>query len=108
MQRNHITRFTPRHLKIMHDIGRLPGFSGNLSCGVHITEPSHPAPVLIGLPLNTSIEPMVEDDQIDMEADLEEEQAGEDEEQAVMSAYYSILEFTCDDRGSQVNRLSNT
>ena len=98
VQRSHITRFTPRHLKNIHDIGQLPGFSGNLSCGVHLAEPSHPTPVLLSLPLNTPIEVMVEDGQIDVEADLEEEQAGKDEEQAVMSAYYSILEFTCDNR----------
>ena len=54
--------------------------------------------MLLSLPLNTPIEVMVEDGQIDVEADLEEEQAGKDEEQAVMSAYYSILEFTCDNR----------
>ena len=98
VQHSHITRFTPHHLKNIHDIGQLLGFSGNLSCGVHLAEPSHPAPVLLSLPLNRSIEVMVEDEQIDVEADLEEEQAGKDEEQAVMSAYYSILEFTCDNR----------
>ena len=105
MHRNHFSRFMARHLKNMQDIGQLPGFSGDLSCGVHIAEPSHPAPLPLNtaepphpapLPLDTSIKAMVEDDQIDMEADLEEEQAGEDEEEAVMRAYCSILEFTCD------------
>ena len=39
---------------------------------------------------------MVEDDQADLKADLEEEQAGEDEEREVMAAYSTILEFTFD------------
>jgi len=108
VQHSHITQYTPRHLKNIHDIGQLAGFSGNLSCGVHIAEPSHPAPVVLSLPFNTSIEVMVDDEQIDREADLEEEQAGEDEELAVMSAYFSILEFTCDNGDSQVDRLSST
>ena len=39
---------------------------------------------------------MVEDNEVDLEADLEEEQASEDKEQAVLVAYSTILEFTYD------------
>ena len=47
-------------------------------------------------PLDNSDDALVEDDQVDLEADLEEEQAGEDEEEAVLGAYCTILEFSYD------------
>ncbi|KAI0245563.1 hypothetical protein BJV78DRAFT_1287476 [Lactifluus subvellereus] len=78
MQRTNIAHFTPHHVKNLNEIQQLPGFSGNLSCGVHITGLSLPAPA--PLPPITSTEAMVEDGEIDLEANLEEEQAGEDEE----------------------------
>lgn len=101
VQRNNITRFTPQHLKNLHDIQQLPGFNGNLSYGVQKTEPSVSVPVSShpvssAPPLTVPVEVLAEDEQIDLEVDLEEEQAGEDEEQAVMGAYCSILEFTYD------------
>ena len=99
MQCNDFNHFTPRHLKNLHKIFKLPGFSGNFSCGVHITEPSLPAPMTpVTPPSSTSdaVTTMVEDNEVDLEADLEEEQAGEDEEQAVLVAYSTILEFTYD------------
>jgi hypothetical protein len=93
LQRNSINRFTPSHVKTLNEIGQLPGFSGSLSCGAHIVEPSIPAPPSLSqLPKL----PSFEDDKVDGEADLEEEQAGEDEDQAVMGAYCSILEFSYD------------
>ena len=95
LQRNSINRFTPYHVKIMKEIGRLLGFSRSLSYGVHVMEPFIPAPPSLSLPPKPS-ETTFEDDHVDVEADLEKEQAGEDEEQAVMGAYCSILEFTHD------------
>ena len=72
MQCNDVNRFTPRHLKTLNKVLQLPGFSGNMPFGVHITEPSLPAP--IPQP-NTpdAVTTMVEDDYVDLEADLEEE-----------------------------------
>jgi hypothetical protein len=95
MQCNDVNRFTPRHLKTLNKVLQLPGFSGNMSFGVYIMEPSLPAP--IPQP-NTSdaVTTMVEDDYVDLEADLEEEQAGEDEDQAVLHAYSTVLEFAFD------------
>lgn len=95
MECNDINRFTPRHMKNLNNILQLPGFTGNMSFGIHITEPSLSSPTP---PPNTNdpVITMVEDDQADMEVDLEEEQAGEDEEEAVLAAYSTILEFTYD------------
>jgi hypothetical protein len=95
LQCNDVNIFTPRHLKILNKVLQLPGFSGDMSFGVHITEPPIPAPTPA---LNTSdaVTTMDEDDQVDLEADLEEEQAGEDEDQAVLLAYSTILEFAFD------------
>jgi hypothetical protein len=39
---------------------------------------------------------MVVNEEIDREQDLEEEQAGEDRDEAVLGAYYSVLEFSYD------------
>ena len=111
VQRNDVVRFTAGHVKNLNEIQQLPGFSGNLLCGIRLTELSLPAepslPTTLSLPPNTSDDTMVEDYQADMEADLEEEQAGEDEEEAVLAAYCSILEFTCDSGSSQLNDLSS-
>lgn len=97
VERNDINRFTTRHMKNLNHILQLPGFTGSMSFGIHITEPSlrlsSPTPPPI---TNDPVITMVEDDQADLEADLEEEQAGEDEEQEVMAAYSTILEFTFD------------
>jgi hypothetical protein len=118
MQCNDVNRFTLRHMKILNKTFQLPGFSGDMSFGVHITEPFFPAPtppptMEPSLPARSPPAPIpppnisasdaanamsttVEDDPVDLEADLEEEQAGEDEEQAVLEAYSIILEFTYD------------
>ena len=97
VQRNSINRFTLGHVKTLNIIGQLPGFSGSLSCGVHIMDPlPTPTPPSLSLHQKPSEETTFEDDPVDVEADLEEEQAGEDEEQAVMGAYYSILECAYD------------
>ena len=50
----------------------------------------------LSLPPIPSEESTFADDQVDGEVDLEEEQAGEDEEQVVMGAFCSILEFAYD------------
>lgn len=96
LQRNSINRFTPCHVKTLNDVGRLQGFNGSLTCGVHIVEPSAPPLPSLSPLLKPTEQATFEDDHVDIEAELEEEQAGEDEEQVVMGAYCSILEFTYD------------
>jgi hypothetical protein len=96
LQRNSISRYTPGHIKTLNEVGQLPGFSGSLSCGVHILVPFTPVLPLLSLPPIPSEESTFADDQVDGEVDLEEEQAGEDEEQVVMGAFCSILEFAYD------------
>jgi hypothetical protein len=95
VQSRNLNRFTPCHVKNLNKTQQLQGFSGNLSCGVRITEPSLPA--VSSLPSISSVNIMAVDYQADVEADLEEEQDGEDEEQAVLVAYCSVLELTCDE-----------
>ena len=98
LQCNSISRYTPFHIKSLNELARLPGFSGSLSCGVHVSEsmPSTPALPSLSPPPIPSERTVYEDDQADGEVDLEEEQAGEDEEQVVIGAYCRILEFTYD------------
>jgi hypothetical protein len=90
---NSFNRFTPSHIKTLKAIGQLPGFSGSLSFGVHIQEPYIPAPPSLSPPLSPSEETAFEEHVVDVEEDLEEEQAGEDEDQTIMGAYCTILEF---------------
>lgn len=97
VHRTYFSRFSARHLKNLTAIRQLPGFTGDMSCGVHTPEPSlAAAPSSHTEPIIFIAASSAGDGHIDVEADLEEEQAGEDEEQAVMGAYCSILEFTCD------------
>jgi hypothetical protein len=96
LQRKNINRYTPGHIKTLNEVGQLPGFSGSLSCGVHTLVPSTLAPPSLSPPPIPSEGTTFEDDQVDGEVDLEEEQAGEDEEQVVMGAFCSILEFAYD------------
>ena len=96
IQRINLNRFTPCHMKNLIKISQLPGFSGNMSYRVHITELQPPPLPPPSSPLDNSDDALVEDDQVDLKADLEEEQAGEDEEEAVLGAYCTILEFSYD------------
>lgn len=93
---NSFNRFTPSHIKTLNVIGQLLGFSGSLSFGVHIQEPYIPAPASLSPLSKPSKETGFEEHVVDVEADLEEEQAGEDEDQTIMGAYCTILEFAYD------------
>ena len=92
-------RYDALHTKIINQITQLKGFTGDVLYGTRI-------PINLPLPaqpLVTQNEPLVPtettvlDKDIDGEEDLEEEQAGEDQDEVVLGAYYSVIEFSYDD-----------
>jgi hypothetical protein len=91
-------------MKILKQITQLKGFTGGELYGTHIipTNVSFPAEATpdtqqeLLIPVNG----MVADNEIDREEDLEEEQAGEDRDEVVLRAYYSVMDFSYDDHGS--------
>ena len=83
------------HMKILNQITGLKGFLGSRLYGTHVpdavgvahvTQPPPPPPA----------DKMTFDEDIDREEGLEEEQAGEDRDDAVLGAYYNVLEFSYD------------
>jgi hypothetical protein len=100
MKHMETSRYNALHIKILNQTTSLKGFTGSrlygthipdvpLSVGVaHVTQPPPPPPPADELPF---------DEDVDREEDLEEEQAGEDRDDAVLGAYYNVLEFSYDD-----------
>lgn len=97
MKRIESSRYDALHMKVLNQISSLKGFTGCMLYGTCIPDVSHPveaAPVTQQQPLTTDETAIVEE--IDREEDLEEEQAGEDRDDAVLGAYYSVLQFSYD------------
>jgi hypothetical protein len=82
----------------------LKGFTGGTLYGTHILESTLPVGVALAtqqqLPLPT--DRLVVDEEIDGEEDIKEEQAGEDRDDAVLGAYFSVLEFSYDNATSHL------
>jgi hypothetical protein len=93
-------RFNRHHQRILEKICRLPGFSGNPLLGTHIPHISESEPSPIPLPpLSPETVPLDEaynKGHEEAEKDLEEEQAGEDEDAAALDAYYLVLDVFID------------
>lgn len=91
-------RFNAHHLKVLGKIYLLPGYTGSVGFGIRVTEAPIPSedPKEPALPAGAA--PSHEED---LEEELEEEQAGEDEEVAVLGAVFSVLNISLDVQHSQ-------
>ena len=94
-------RFNVYHTDILSKIYLLKGFTGTQDLGTHLEEtnvsgePQSPPPTASDVP-----QPPVHSDSdllgFDDEEELEDEQAGEDEDINVLGAYYSVLDMSSD------------
>lgn len=92
-------RFIQHHTKILNQIVALKGYSGGPLLGTHvpdveatITMPMAPVP-----PVATSLLADINlSHGVDRQEDLEEEEAGENEEMEAMGAYYSVIQMSID------------
>jgi hypothetical protein len=101
------TRFIIHHTKVLNKIVALKGYSGGPLLGTRdikvpvlvrpvsspvITPVAAPVPLVsTSLPANINLAHGVEDLE-----DLEEEEAGDDEEREAMGAYYSVIQMSID------------
>jgi hypothetical protein len=103
MERGH---FNAHHLKVLRKIYLLAGYTGSIGCGTCLpqafttteesdTPEKHQSPPLP--PATGAISSHEED----LEEELEEEQAGEDEEIEVLDAFFSVLDVSFDGPRSQ-------
>ena len=90
-------RYDALHMKIFDQITRLKGFTGGGLHGTHIPHGSIPAEAQAPTQQPLPADRMAIDEEVDREEDFEEEQAGEDRDEAVLGAYYSVLEFSYDE-----------
>lgn len=92
-------RYNVHHTDILSKIYCLKGFTGSRELGTHLDvpnipkEPQLPPPNVSAVPL-----PFVPSDMLgfDNEEELEDEQVGEDEDNVVLGAYYSVLDMSFD------------
>ena len=96
--------FTGHHTAILNQVAALTGFSRGSFFGVRATDqvlpvelPTMPVPMQ---PLSDNME--AEDETIDEEEDLAAEQAGEDHEEHMVGAFYTVLGMS-DDGGTLVS-----
>jgi hypothetical protein len=88
-------RFTEHHTAILNQLAALPGFSGGSFFGIRATAVELPTtPVPTTQPLSDILE--VEDEMIEEEDGLAAEQAGEDHDEHLVGAFYSVLEISDD------------
>ena len=94
-------RFNAHHLKVLGKIHLLAGYTGPIEFGTRMTEVAAEPPTAatespgldsaLSQPANDA-SPSLED----LEEDLEEEQAGEDEDIAVLGAFFCVLDMSFD------------
>jgi hypothetical protein len=91
-------RFTPHHTTILNQLAALQGFSGGSFFGVRVTDQIFPAELPTQLasmqPLSDNME--MRNEMIDEEDDLAAEQAGEDHDEHLVGAFYSVFEISND------------
>jgi hypothetical protein len=93
------SRYDTLHMKILNNITTLMGFTGGSLFGTH----NPLASLQVGVTpvtqqqLQPSADRPIAEEENERDEDLEEEQAGEDRDVAVLGAYYSVLEFSYDD-----------
>ena len=88
------SRFIQHHMEILNKIVQLKGYSGGQLLGTHADEVIGPSPA--PLPAATLVEEPSVAEEIDTQLDLEEEQAGEDEEEIVIGAFHQVLQLSYD------------
>jgi hypothetical protein len=98
-------RFTGHHTAILNQLAALPGFSGGSFFGIRATDQIFPVelpttPVPTTQPLPDILE--VEDEMIEEEDGLAAEQAGEDHDEHLVGAFYTVLEIS-DDGGFRIS-----
>ena len=96
-------RFTEHHTAILNQLAALPGFSGGSFFGIRATDQNFP----VELPTVPTRQPLpdileVEDEMIEEEDGLAAEQAGEDHDEHLVGAFYSVLEIS-DDGGFRIS-----
>lgn len=102
-------RFIGHHTAILNQLTALPGFTGNVF-GIRETDETLPIEPPIAPVLNTlhmqqpsdTIEGASENEMIDKEDDLAAEQAGEDQDEHLVGAFYTVLGMS-DDGGSLIS-----
>ena len=92
-------RFIGHHTTILNQLAALPGFTGGSFFGVQATDQTLSVELLPTTldpmqPLSDNVE--VEDEMIDEEDDLAAEQAGEDQDEHLVGAFYTVLEMSND------------
>lgn len=92
-------RFIGHHTTILNQLAALPGFTGGSFFGVRATDQTLSVELLPTTldpmqPLSDNVE--VEDEMIDEEDDLAAEQAGEDQDEHLVGAFYTVLEMSND------------
>ena len=90
------SRFIQHHMGILNKIVLLKGYSGGQLLGIHADEAIDPSPAL--QPAAILVKELSVVDEIDSQLDLEEEQAGEDEEEIVIGAFHQVLQMSYDTR----------
>jgi len=93
-------RFNAHHLKVLGKIHFLPSYTGPIGFGTRAAE----APATQEEPQDPALSPATGATPIheeDLEEELDEEQAGEDEEVLVLGAFFSVLDMSFDTPRSQ-------
>jgi len=100
MERGH---FNAHHLKVLGKIYLLPGYTGPIRFGTHVAEASTTTEEDTTEEPQTALPPTgtTPSHEEDLEEDLDEEQAGEDEEIEVLGAFFSVLDMSVDVPHSQ-------
>jgi hypothetical protein len=101
-------RFIGHHTAILNQLAALPGFTGGSFFGVRATDQTLPGPVELPPmtpdpgPMQVSDNTEVENEMIDEEDDLTAEQAGEDQDEHLVGAFYTVLKMS-DDGGTLIS-----
>lgn len=92
-------RFNAYHLKVLEKIYLLAGYTGPIGFGTRVAEaPATEEPLDLTFSPDTGVTPSHEEE---LEEELNEEQAGEDEEVEVLGAFFSVLDMSFDGQRSQ-------
>jgi hypothetical protein len=98
-------RFNAHHLKVLGKIYLLPGYTGPIGFGTRVAEASTTTeePDATEEPQTPASPPTgtTPSNEEDLEEELDEEQAGEDEEIEVLGAFFSVLDMSIDVPRSQ-------
>ena len=100
-------RFIGHHTAILNQLAALPGFSRGSFFGIRAMDPSQILPVELPTTPVPTMQPLpdileVEDEMIEEEDGLAAEQAGEDHDEHLVGAFYTVLEIS-DDGGFRIS-----